>query len=254
MAGSLAGKVIVITGAASGIGRATALICAREGAKVVVADRDRAGGEQTVGMAKDAGGEASFVAVDGSNEDQVNAMVAHAVETYGRLDGAFNNAAIGEAITSLLDETNAMYDSMMDVNVRGVWLCLRAQIRQMQAQGGPAGAIVNTASAAGVQGTTKMAIYGATKHAVVGLTKAAALEFARTGLRVNAVCPGVIETPMLHGVIGQSERLQQGFMASQPNRRFGKPEEIGEAVAWLLSDAASLVTGIAMSVDGGLTA
>ena len=253
MAGSLAGKVIVITGAASGIGRATALICAREGAKVVVADRDRAGGEQTVGMVRDGGGQGSFVAVDVSNEDQVNAMVAHAVQTYGRLDGAFNNAAIGEAITGLLDETNAMYDSMMDVNVRGVWLCLRAQIRQMQAQGG-GGAIVNTSSAAGIQGTTKMAIYGATKHAVIGLTKAAALEFARTGLRVNAVCPGVIETPMLHGVIGQSERLQQGFMASQPNRRFGQPEEIGEAVAWLLSDAASLVTGIAMSVDGGLAA
>ena len=253
MAGSLAGKVIVITGAASGIGRATALICAREGAKVVVADRDRAGGEQTVGMVRDGGGQGSFVAVDVSNEDQVNAMVAHAVQTYGRLDGAFNNAAIGEAITGLLDETNAMYDSMMDVNVRGVWLCLRAQIRQMQAQGG-GGAIVNTSSAVGIQGTTKMAIYGATKHAVIGLTKAAALEFARTGLRVNAVCPGVIETPMLHGVIGQSERLQQGFMASQPNRRFGQPEEIGEAVAWLLSDAASLVTGIAMSVDGGLAA
>ena len=253
MAGSLAGKVIVITGAASGIGRATALICAREGAKVVVADRDRAGGEQTVGMVRDGGGQGSFVAVDVSNEDQVNAMVAHAVQTYGRLDGAFNNAAIGEAITGLLDETNAMYDSMMDVNVRGVWLCLRAQIRQMQAQGG-GGAIVSTSSAAGIQGTTKMAIYGATKHAVIGLTKAAALEFARTGLRVNAVCPGVIETPMLHGVIGQSERLQQGFMASQPNRRFGQPEEIGEAVAWLLSDAASLVTGIAMSVDGGLAA
>jgi NAD(P)-dependent dehydrogenase (short-subunit alcohol dehydrogenase family) len=253
MAGSLKDKVIVITGAASGIGRATALICAREGAKVVVADRDRAGGEQTVGMARDAGGEASFVAADVSNEEQVNAMVAHAVATYGRLDGAFNNAAIGEAITGLLDETNAMYDSMMDVNVRGVWLCLRAQIRQMQAQGG-GGAIVNTSSAAGIQGTTKMAIYGATKHAVIGLTKAAALEFARNGLRVNAVCPGVIETPMLMGVIGQNERLQQGFMASQPNRRFGQPEEIGEAVAWLLSDAASLVTGIAMSVDGGLAA
>jgi NAD(P)-dependent dehydrogenase (short-subunit alcohol dehydrogenase family) len=253
MAGSLADKVIVITGAASGIGRATALICARQGAKVVVADRDRVGGEQTVGIVRAEGGQASFVAVDVSNEAEVDAMIAHAVETYGRLDGAFNNAAVGEAITSLLDETNAMYDSMMGVNVRGVWLCLRAEIRQMQAQGG-GGAIVNTSSAAGIQGTTKMAIYGASKHAVIGLTKAAALEFARTGLRVNAVCPGVIETPMLMGVIGQSERLQQGFMASQPNRRFGQPEEIGEAVAWLLSDAASLVTGISMSVDGGLAA
>jgi NAD(P)-dependent dehydrogenase (short-subunit alcohol dehydrogenase family) len=252
MAGYLSDKVILVTGAASGIGRASALIFAREGARVVVADRDRDGGETTAEQVRGAGGQARFVAVDIADAAQVDAVVAFAVATYGRLDGAFNNAAVPEPLTSLLDETEETFSRIMDVNVRGVWLCLRAEIHQMKAQGG-GGAIVNTASAAGLRGTNKMAIYGASKHAVIGLTKSAALEFARSGPRINAICPGVIETPMLKGVIGDSERAQQGFMNSQPNRRFGRPEEIGEAAAWLLSDAASLVTGFAMSVDGGLT-
>lgn len=252
MAGYLSDKVILVTGAASGIGRASALIFAREGARVVVADRDRDGGETTAEQVRGAGGQARFVAVDIADAAQVDAVVAFAVATYGRLDGAFNNAAVPEPLTSLLDETEETFSRIMDVNVRGVWLCLRAEIHQMKAQGG-GGAIVNTASAAGLRGTNKMAIYGASKHAVIGLTKSAALEFARSGPRINAICPGVIETPMLKGVIGDSERAQQGFMNSQPNRRFGRPGEIGEAAAWLLSDAASLVTGFAMSVDGGLT-
>jgi NAD(P)-dependent dehydrogenase (short-subunit alcohol dehydrogenase family) len=251
MSGLLTGKVVMVTGAGSGIGRASALIFAREGARVLVADIDRAGGEASAESVRQAGGEAVFAQVDVSDAGQVDAAVAQAVASFGRLDGGFNNAALPEALTGLLDATEEAYARIMDVNVRGVWLCMRAQVRQMKAQG-DGGAIVNTASAAGLRGTNKMAIYSASKHAVVGLTKSAALEFARSGPRVNAVCPGVIDTPMLHSIIDDSERARQGFMASQPNRRFGRPEEIGEAAAWLLSDAASFVTGVAMSVDGGL--
>jgi NAD(P)-dependent dehydrogenase (short-subunit alcohol dehydrogenase family) len=253
MGDTLAGKAIMITGAASGIGRATAAICAREGAKVLVCDVNAAGGEETVQQIRDAGGTADFAHVDVTDAEQVDAAVARAVARYGRLDGGFNNAALPEPLTSLVDGTEETFARIMDVNVRGVWLCMRAQTRQMRAQGGP-GSIVNTASAAGLRAVNKMAIYAASKHAVIGLTRSAALEFARTGPRVNAVCPGAIDTPMLESVVSVSERVRQGFLGSQPNRRFGLPSEIGEAVAWLLSDAASFVTAHAMSVDGGMAA
>jgi NAD(P)-dependent dehydrogenase (short-subunit alcohol dehydrogenase family) len=253
MADRLKDKVVMVTGAASGIGRASANIFAREGAKVVACDVNRAGGEETVGQIHAAGGVASFVPVDVTDRDQVDAAVAFAATTYGRLDGAFNNAAIPEPLTSLIDATEDMFDRIMQVNVRGVWLCMRAQIRQMRSQGGP-GSIVNTASAAGIKGVNKMAIYAASKHAVVGLTKSAALELGRHNLRFNAVCPGGIETPMLHSIIDVSNTVRDSFLASQPNRRFGEPAEIGEMVAFLLSDAASFVNGAAVSVDGGLAA
>ena len=253
MGGMLAGKVVMVTGGASGIGRAACKSMAREGAKVLVVDVNREGGEATAGMIVQAGGAAVFQAANVADEADVGAAVAAAASSFGRLDGAFNNAAVPEPLEGLLDGDDAMFDRIMSINVRGVWLCMRAQVRQFQAQGGP-GAIVNTASAAGLMGTARMAIYGASKHAVIGLTKSAALEFARNGYRINAVCPGVIETPMFQGIVEGNDRAREGFARSQPNRRFGQPEEIAEAATWLLSDAASLVNGLSMSVDGGLTA
>jgi NAD(P)-dependent dehydrogenase (short-subunit alcohol dehydrogenase family) len=251
MSNSLTGKVIMATGAASGIGRAACLIFAREGARVLVTDRDPAGGAETVDLIRRSGGAAEFLATDVADQDQVEAAVAFAVATWGRLDGAFNNAGVPEAFTPLLESTDETFDRIMAVNVRGVWLCLRAQVRQMRSQGG-GGSIVNTASVAGLKGAGLMAIYSASKHAVIGLTKSAALEFARTGPRVNALCPGVVETPMMR-TVAADDRARRAFLAAQPGGRFGTPEEIGEAAAWLLSDAAAFVTGVAMAVDGGMT-
>jgi NAD(P)-dependent dehydrogenase (short-subunit alcohol dehydrogenase family) len=252
MSDSLGGKVIMATGAASGIGRAACLIFAREGARVLVTDRDGEGGAQTVDLIRRAGGDAQFLAMDVTDQDQVDAAVALAVGAWGRLDGAFNNAGAPEAFTPLLEASEATFERIMAVNVRGVWRCLRAQVRQMRAQGG-GGAIVNTASTAGLKGAGLMAIYSASKHAVIGLTKSAALEFARTGPRINALCPGVVETPMMRAVAAD-DRARRAFLAAQPGRRFGTPEEIGEAAAWLLSDAAAFVTGVAFAADGGMTA
>lgn len=251
--GLLDGKVVMVTGGASGIGRAACQVMAREGAQVLVVDLNREGGEATAGIITQAGGTAAFQPADVSSEADVDAAVQAAVARFGRLDGAFNNAAIPEPLEGLADADQAMFDRIMSINVRGVWLCMRAEVHQFRAQGG-GGAIVNTASAAGLVGVSRMAIYAASKHAVVGLTRSAALEYARSGPRVNAVCPGAIETPMLHDIIDGNERAREGFSRSQPNGRFGQPEEIAEAACWLLSDAASLVTGTTLSVDGGLTA
>lgn len=253
MSGMLAGKTVMVTGGGSGIGRAACQVMAREGAKVLVVDLNREGGEATAGIITQAGGTAAFQQADVAKEADVDAAIAAAVSTYGRLDGAFNNAAIAEPLQGVLDGDAATFDRIMSINVRGVWQCMRAEVRQFKAQGG-GGAIVNTASAAGLVGVARMAIYAASKHAVVGLTKSVALEYAKSGLRVNAVCPGAIETPMLESILGENERAREGFSRSQPNGRFGRPEEIAEAACWLLSDAASLVTGTTMSVDGGLTA
>jgi NAD(P)-dependent dehydrogenase (short-subunit alcohol dehydrogenase family) len=250
MAGRLQGKAALITGGASGIGRAAAIVFAREGAKLAIADIKPQGAEVTVDSIRQTGGEAIFVRCDVSSDEQVRGAIDTVVKTYGRLDCAFNNAGIIAPIGKLADETEEWFERTIAVNLKGVWSCMRHEIRQMLKQGG--GAIVNTASAAGLVGSGGSAAYTAAKHGVVGLTKAAAVEYARSGIRVNAVCPGVIDTPLVEQMVADRPKLATILLAAEPIGRKGRPEEIGEAVAWLCSDAASFVTGWPMAVDGGL--
>ena len=253
MADLLKGKVTLVTGAASGIGRAAALTFAREGAKVLVADLSEEAGRETVKMVMNGGGEASFTKCNVANPAEAEALVATAVKTFGRLDGAYNNAGVAGKIARTADDTEENFDHIIAVNLRGVWLCMKYEIIQMVKQG-QGGAIVNTASAAGLVGSHGMPAYTASKHGVIGLTRTAALEYARAGIRVNAVCPGVIDTAMVAGMVSTHPRLKDTLVSVEPMARMGKPSEIAEAVTWLLSDAASFVTGAAMPVDGGLTA
>lgn len=253
MAGLVAGKVALVTGAGSGIGRATALIFAREGAKVVVSDVTVDGGEETVRLVKQAGGEAIFVKADVSQASEVEALVSKAVQTYGRLDCAHNNAGVPGPNKMIVDITEERWDRVIAINLTGVWHCLKYEIAQMLKQGG--GAIVNTSSDAGLVGVKRGGAYVASKHGVIGLMKTAALEYAKSGIRVNAVCPGPIDTPMLRGPGGERvDRFVAKMVAGQPGGRLGQPEEIAEAAVWLCSAAASFVTGHAMSVDGGYMA
>lgn len=245
-------KIALVTGAGSGIGRATALVFAREGAKVVVSDIVVEGGQETVQQIEAAGGEAIFVKADVSQAADVETLVAKTVETYGRLDCAFNNAGIEGSVKPTIDCTEEEFDRTIAVNLTGVWLCMKYEIQQMLSQGG--GTIVNTASAAGLVGFPGLPDYVASKHGVVGLTKTAALEYAKSGIRVNAVCPGVIQTPMVERGAQLSPGFDELAVSMEPVGRFGQPAEIGEAVVWLCSDAASFVTGIPMQVDGGLVA
>jgi NAD(P)-dependent dehydrogenase (short-subunit alcohol dehydrogenase family) len=253
MSGLLNGKVTLVTGAASGIGRAAAIAFAREGAKVLVADMTEDAGRETVKLIQEAGGEASFCKCDVARATEAEALVATAVKTFGRLDGAFNNAGVAGKIARTADDTEENFDRIMAVNLRGVWLCMKYEIQQMVKQGN-GGAIVNTASAAGLVGSHGMPAYAASKHGVIGLTKTAALEYARAAIRVNAVCPGVIDTAMVAGMVSNHPRLKDKLISVEPIARMGKPSEIAEAVTWLLSDAASFVTGAAMPVDGGMIA
>lgn len=250
--GQLDGKVALITGAGSGIGRASALAFAREGAKVAVADIVVEGGEETVRMVKEAGGEAFFIKVDVSNAADVEAMVNAVVDTYGRIDCAYNNAGIEGRLASTDEYPEDVFDKVIDINLTGVWLCMKYELPHMLKQGG--GAIVNTASGAGLIGVAGMSAYVASKHGVIGLTKTAALEYAKSGIRVNAVCPGLIQTPMVERITAEQPQLGEALVAAEPVGRTGKPEEIAESVVWLSSDAASFVTGHAMSVDGGFVA
>lgn len=252
MADRMKDKVALVTGASSGIGRATALTFAREGAKVVVADMNVIGGQETVQLVKAAGGDAFFVETDVSQAASVEAMVSKTVETYGRLDYAHNNAGVEGVLARTAEHTEEDWDPVIRINLKGVWLCMKYEIPQMLQQG--AGAIVNTASGAGLIGVKRMSAYVASKHGVVGLTKTAALEYAKAGIRVNAVCPGVIQTPMVARVSGNRPDVLDKMIAAEPIGRSGQPEEIAEAVVWLCSDAASFVTGHAMAVDGGAVA
>ena len=250
--GQLDGKVALITGAGSGIGRASALVFAREGAKVALADIVVEGGEETVRMVKEAGGEAFFIKADVSNAAEVEAMVNTVVETYGRIDCAYNNAGIEGQLASTDEYAEDMFDKVIGINLTGVWLCMKYELPHMLKQG--SGAIVNTASGAGLIGVAGMSAYVASKHGVVGLTKTAALEYAKSGIRVNAVCPGLIQTPMVERITNGHPQLGEALVAAEPIGRTGRPEEIAESVVWMCSDAASFVTGHAMSVDGGFVA
>jgi NAD(P)-dependent dehydrogenase (short-subunit alcohol dehydrogenase family) len=252
MAGILQGKVTLVTGGGSGIGRATSILLAKEGAKVMIADYMPEGAERTVKMIKEGGGEASCVAADVSVTRQVEMMVDKTVATYGRLDCAFNNAGIEGKMSDTAEYPEDVFDRVIAINLKGVWLCMKYEIPRMIKIGG--GAIVNTASGAGLVGVAQLSAYNASKHGVVGLTKTAALEFAQKNIRVNCVCPGLINTPMVARMVDSGGMNEQEFLAAEPVGRMGRPEEIGEGVVWLLSEAASFVTGHSMSIDGGYVA
>jgi NAD(P)-dependent dehydrogenase (short-subunit alcohol dehydrogenase family) len=252
MAGLLDDKVAIITGVASGIGRAAAQLFAREGAAVVAADVTTDEGNAVVKSIAAAGGKATFVRCNISKAAEVEALVAAAVKGYGRIDCAFNNAGIIGNIARTAEETEENFDRILMIDLKGPWLCMKYEILQMLKQG-KGGAIVNTASAAGLVGSHGMPAYTAAKHGVVGLTRTAALEYAKAGIRINAVCPGIVDTPMTQGIVAKHPRMAQAT-SIMPLARNCRPEEIAEAALWLCSDAASFVTGHAMAVDGGLTA
>lgn len=252
MTGLTENKIALVTGAGSGIGRAAAQIFSREGAKVAVADIDVAGAEETTSMITDAGGDAFYIRADMSKAEDVEAMVTAVVAKYGRLDCAYNNAGIEGALATTADYDESDWAPVIAINLTGVWLCMKYEIPQMLKVGG--GAIVNTSSAAGLLGAPRMPAYVASKHGVVGLTKTTALEYARSGIRVNAVCPGIIETSMVGRLKEQRPKMFQKIESGEPIGRMGQPEEIAETAVWLCSERASFVTGHAMAVDGGIVA
>ena len=252
MAGKMEGKVALITGGSKGIGRATALAFAREGAKVVIADIAVEKCADTAKKITDDGGEAHCIETDVSKTNQVRALIDEIVTLYGRLDYAFNNAGIEGKQAPTAESTEDNWDLVIDINLKGVWLCLKYEIAQMLRQGG--GAIVNTSSVAGVIGYPNISAYTASKHGVLGLTKTAALEYAKNNIRVNAVCPGVIRTAMIERFTDNDPQVEKQMAESAPVGRMGTPEEIADAVVWLCSDEASFVTGHPLVIDGGRVA
>ena len=245
-------KVAIVIGGTSGIGRAAAVAYAREGARVVVAGRRAAEGEETVRLLGAQGGEGFFVTTDVSKAVQVKELVERTLQKFGQLDFAFNNAGIEQVPTPFLEQDEETFDRVMDINAKGVWLSMKYEIPAMLKTGG--GSIVNTASVFGVIGIPGNEIYIASKHAVIGLTKSAAVEFGKQGIRVNAVLPGVIDTDMFQRFAGEKPEFRAQMSAMQPIGRIGKAEEIADAAIWLSSSKSSFVTGHSLLVDGGYTA
>lgn len=245
----LSNKVAIVTGGGSGMGRATAIAFANAGASVVIANRNVERGEEVAQLIRSAGGNAVFQKTNVVRASDVEALVNRTVSEFGRLDIAFNNAGIDGSHLPLAEQSETDVTNLLDVNVKGVWLCLKYEIGQMLQNGG--GAIVNNSSIFGLNGYPTWSVYTATKHAVTGMTKAAALEYARQGIRINAVGPGPIETPLLEVGTGGDPHSYSGFV---PMGRIGQPEEVANAVVWLCSNAASFVTGHTLPVDGGVCA
>ena len=249
--GSFAGKVAFVTGAAQGIGRAAALAFASKGADVVVADVSEQGNRETARMIEGLGGRVLSVRCDVTQGEHVNAALRSAVDAFGHLDFAFNNAGSEQPITAMADLTEEDWDRIVRVNLRSVFLCMKYEIPLLLKRG--AGVIVNTSSGAGVRGITGQAAYCAAKHGIIGLTKAAALDYAPSNIRVNAVCPGIIDTPMMDRFTGGTVQGRERVIAQEPVGRMGKPEEIAAAVVWLCSEPAAFVLGHALVIDGGQT-
>ena len=243
-------KVAIITGGNSGIGRATAVALARQGVNITIAACRPKEGEETVKLVKDAGSEGIFVKTDVTNEDDIRSLVERSTKKFGRLDYAFNNAGIEESMTPLVDQRSDIFDQIINVNVKGVWLSMKYEIPEMIKSGG--GAIVNMSSVAGVMGFPQMPIYIASKHAVLGLTKSAALEYARSGIRINAVAPGAVNTDMAKRVVEGNPQLSQTLTSMHPIGRTAEPEEIADVVSWLLSDKSTFVLGHTLLADGGI--
>jgi NAD(P)-dependent dehydrogenase (short-subunit alcohol dehydrogenase family) len=252
MSGKLDGKIALVTGGAGGIGRATVLAFVREGAKVAVVDVNAAAAQAVADEVVAAGGEAIAIATDVTREAQVASMVEQVVARFGSLDIAFNNAGIEIEHRPLAEATEETFDLLMNVNVKGVWLCMKHEIQQMLKQGG--GAIVNTASIGGIVGAPRQPLYGATKHAVIGMTKSAGVEYGRKGIRVNSVCPGIIRTEMTERAIAREPKRGAYIDQAHPIGRLGEAEDIARAVVFLCSDDASFVLGHQLMVDGGFTA
>ncbi len=249
---NLKNKVALVTGAASGIGKATALEFSKQGAKVVVADIDEQSGGEVVNQITESGREALFIKTDVSDPAQIKNMVEQTVESYGRLDYAFNNAGIEGEQKTTAEQTSENWQKVIDINLKGVWASMKYEIPEML-KNENGGTVVNCSSVAGLIGFPNLAPYVASKHGVIGLTKTAALEYAEQNIRVNAVCPGVIKTPMVDRVTGGDPELEKQYAEMSPMKRMGKPEEIATTVVWLCSDNASYITGGTITVDGGMT-